>query len=152
MDLVVQGFREGFWPGADSGMLHDLPDSLDNQWTNEAGDEATLVFLQAQWVTEISLGRFSASFGPRLLPGMIAQPVFAVPKPGSAKFRLVNDHTAGNCHDPCTATAHRHPTTTHGPFPQCMDLFQSWDQVHSHRSHDFPSCIYSFLGNLVPLV
>ena len=30
VDLVVQGFREGFWPGADLGMLHDLPDGLDN--------------------------------------------------------------------------------------------------------------------------
>ena len=76
-------------------MLHDLPDGLDNQQMNEATDEATLAFLQAQQDTEISSGRFSASFGPKLLPGMIAQPVFSVPKPGSAKFRLVNDHTAG---------------------------------------------------------
>ena len=24
----------------------------------------------------------------------------------------------GHCHDPCTAAAHRRPTTAHGPFPK----------------------------------
>ena len=47
----------------------------------------------------------------------------------------------GFCHNLCTATVHRCPTTAHGPFPWCMDLFRSWDRVHSHWSHDFPSCI-----------
>ena len=30
-----------------------------------------------------------------LLPGTIAQPCFAIAKPGTSKFHLVNDHTAG---------------------------------------------------------
>ena len=43
------------------------------------------------------------------------------------------------------------PVTTHAqPLPTDIpqlrtDLFRSWDRVHSHRSHDFPACIYSFL-------
>jgi len=41
------------------------------------------------------LDRYSPSFGPSLLAGMTAQPVFTVPKKGSSKLRLVNDHSAG---------------------------------------------------------
>lgn len=54
VESVVRGFKEGFWPGANAGML----------------------FLRTQRDIEIGLGRFSTLFGARLLPGMVAQPVF----------------------------------------------------------------------------
>ncbi len=44
----------------------------------------------------MSLGQYSESFGSSLLPGMVAQPVFTVPKKGLVKLRLVNDHSAGS--------------------------------------------------------
>jgi hypothetical protein len=45
---------------------------------------------------EVSLGRYSSLLVVNLLlPGMTCQPIFAVPKPGSSKFRLINDHSAG---------------------------------------------------------
>ncbi len=59
-------------------------------------DDTIREFLKHQRDIEIGFSRFSESFGPELLPGMVAQPCFAVPKPGSSKFRLVNDHTAGH--------------------------------------------------------
>src|SRR5260370_33128580 len=40
-------------------------------------------------------GHYSKSFGVSLLAGMTAQPVFTVPKKGSSKLCLVNDHSAG---------------------------------------------------------
>ena len=59
-------------------------------------DDTIWEFLKHQRDIEIGFGQFSESFGPELLPGMVAQPCFAVPKPGSSKFHLVNDHTAGH--------------------------------------------------------
>ena len=41
------------------------------------------------------VGQYSESFGPELLPGMVAQLMFTIPKKGSAKLCLVNDHSAG---------------------------------------------------------
>ena len=38
-------------------------------------------------------------------------------------LQVIRNHH--DCHDLCTATAHRRPTTAHGPFPRCTDLFQS---------------------------
>ena len=40
-------------------------------------------------------GHYSKSFGLSLLAGMTAQPVFMVPKKGSHKLHLVNDHSTG---------------------------------------------------------
>ena len=45
---------------------------------------------------EIDLKRYSQSFRSVLLPGMVSQPCFLVPKPGSVTYWLVNDHTAGH--------------------------------------------------------
>ena len=58
-------------------------------------DDKSLSFLESQCDIEISAGHYSLSFGPKLLPGMVAQPIFTVPKKGSAKLRLVNDHSMG---------------------------------------------------------
>ena len=39
-----------------------------------------------------------------------------------------------------TVTTRAQPPHTDIPQPR-TDLFRSWDRVHSHRSHDFSSCI-----------
>ena len=58
-------------------------------------DDVMQEFLKNQHDVEMGFERFSKSFGPELLLGMVVQPCFAVPKPGLLKFCLVNDHTAG---------------------------------------------------------
>src|SRR6266436_9288908 len=57
-------------------------------------DEESVAFLLWQWDKEIKLAWYSESFGPDLLPGMTAQPIFTTPKKGSVKLQLVNDHSA----------------------------------------------------------
>ncbi len=93
---ICQGLRSGFWPFADTENSENLPQGY---VTRPHGlptlDNESLSFLKSQRDTEISAGRYSLSFGPKLLPGMVAQPIFTVPKKGSAKLRLVNDHSAG---------------------------------------------------------
>ncbi len=54
-------------------------------------DEESATFLLQQQDKEIELAQYSESFGPNLLPGMIAQPIFTTPKKGSVKLQLVND-------------------------------------------------------------
>ncbi|OBZ71265.1 hypothetical protein A0H81_08358 [Grifola frondosa] len=90
---VLRGLREGFWPWASSPPA-SYPVTWDEDWP-PPGDEATLAFLREQRDEEIALGRFSAAFGPDLLPGMYCMPIHAVSKPHSDKLRLVNDHSAG---------------------------------------------------------
>src|SRR5260370_18376747 len=58
------------------------------------GDESS-TFLRSEHDIEMSLGQYSQAFRATLLPGMVAQLVFTVPKKGSAKLHLVNDHSAG---------------------------------------------------------
>ena len=43
----------------------------------------------------MQLGRYSEPFGPDLLPEIYSMPIHAVFKPGSSKFHLVTDHSAG---------------------------------------------------------
>ena len=95
VDSIIHGFESGFWPSADADKLQVLPKGLDNHRQKEVLDEATQEFLRSQRDLERGLGRYSESFGSHLLPGMVAQPCFAVPKPGTSKLQLVNDHTAG---------------------------------------------------------
>ena len=58
-------------------------------------DNTSQNFLKSQHNTEVSRGQYSHAFGSQLLPGMVSQPVFTVPKKGSAKLHLVNDHSTG---------------------------------------------------------
>src|SRR5258706_8911213 len=58
-------------------------------------DDESSTFLRSQHDIEMSLGQYSQAFRATLLPGMVAQLVFTVPKKGSAKLHLVNDHSAG---------------------------------------------------------
>jgi hypothetical protein len=90
---VVNGFREGFWPWADTH-IGDYPNTLDES----VGDPSTqeeLDFICSQRDKEIQMGRFSLSFGKELLPGMYSMPIHAVPKPHSSDLRLVTNHSAG---------------------------------------------------------
>jgi hypothetical protein len=90
---VIAGFREGFWPWA--AETPSFPgDHLDYNQPRDLSEEE-LNFLKTTCANEEQAGRFSAPFGPDLLPGMISEPVFAVPKPRSTKLRLVTHHSAG---------------------------------------------------------
>ncbi len=58
-------------------------------------DNEAITFLKSQCDTEMVLDQYSPSFGAKLLPGMVTQPMFTMPKKGSAKLCLVNNHSAG---------------------------------------------------------
>ncbi len=58
-------------------------------------DDESITFLWYQRDQEIRFGHYSESFGPSLLAGMTVQPIFTVPKKGSSKLHLVNDHSVG---------------------------------------------------------
>ena len=90
---VCAGLREGFWPWADTrkGVFPATHDESRPAPT----DERQASFLRDQCLKERQKGRFSDSFGPKLLPGMYSMPVHAVPKPSSVDLRLVMDHSAG---------------------------------------------------------
>lgn len=89
---LIDGIRDGFWPYADTALLLER-DGVTHH--THQFDSVTLDFLRTQRDVEMSLGRYSQSLGRKLLPGMVCQPVFAVPKPGTQKLRLINDHSAG---------------------------------------------------------
>ncbi len=96
MHSICQGFRSGFWPFANTENSENLPQGCVTQPHGLPPlDNKSLSFLKSQRDMEISAGHYSLSFGLKLLPGMVAQPIFTVPKKGSAKLRLVNDHSAG---------------------------------------------------------
>ncbi len=90
---VIKGLREGFWPFTD-GRPPDYPDTWD-ETRPQLQDDRARQFLREQRDEEISLGRYSASFGPDLLPGMFSMPIHVVPKPHSDKLRLINNLSAG---------------------------------------------------------
>ncbi|KAI0832407.1 hypothetical protein BC628DRAFT_312743 [Trametes gibbosa] len=91
---VVRSLREGFWPYADAKPA-TYPDTWDEK-RPAPHDENAAQFLRTQRDEEISLDRYSASFGCELLPGMYSMPIHVVPKPHSNKFRLVNNQSAGS--------------------------------------------------------
>jgi hypothetical protein len=90
---VVNGFRNGFWPWADT-RVGEYPYTLDESF-GDPKDQRELDFICGQRDKEISMGRFSESFGESLLPGMYSMPIHAVPKPHSTDLRLVTNHSAG---------------------------------------------------------
>ncbi|EJD44846.1 hypothetical protein AURDEDRAFT_166028, partial [Auricularia subglabra TFB-10046 SS5] len=93
-ESVIVGLTEGFWPLADT-FRDDAPITTDLS-DPKPWPEDKLRFFADTRDEEIADRRWSADFGPKLLPGMTSSPVFAVPKPHSDKFRLVVDHSAGN--------------------------------------------------------
>ena len=90
VESLCAGFESGFWPYADTLST----DSEEHKRTGRLSDDV-LEFLRTQRDAEIQVERYSEAF-PNLLPGMTTQPIFAVPKKGTSKLRLINDHSAGN--------------------------------------------------------
>lgn len=89
---VVRSLREGFWPWAITG-APGFPVSCD--YAKPLVDTAQIAFASEQCDAEVAQERFSRPFGPMLLPGMSSVPIHVVPKPRSAKMRLIVDHSAG---------------------------------------------------------
>ena len=96
VESIIHGFQHGFWPFANVDDPKLQPAGIVNGRNGPPDlDEESVLFLRQQRDTEMELRRYSPSFGTSLLPGMVAQPIFTVPKKGSSKLRLVNDHSAG---------------------------------------------------------
>ncbi|KIY47218.1 hypothetical protein FISHEDRAFT_74876 [Fistulina hepatica ATCC 64428] len=95
VESVCRSLREGFWLWASTA--HDnYPDTYDNaEGYRTLTDPVQLAFARKQCAAEVEAGRFSPSFGPNLLPGMYAVPIWVVPKPHSDGLRLIVDHSAG---------------------------------------------------------
>ncbi|KAL7278881.1 hypothetical protein ACG7TL_006712 [Trametes sanguinea] len=89
---VCQGFREGFWPFADS-TLSEFPETWEE--SSSRMDDEALQFTLQYAAKEEAAGRYSEPFGSDLLPGMFSMPIHAVPKPHSDKLRFINNHSAG---------------------------------------------------------
>ncbi|KAF8573201.1 hypothetical protein K439DRAFT_1284036, partial [Ramaria rubella] len=81
---VCRGLCKGFWPYTSINPDHPV--------TN---DSMSACFIRSQRDIKITEGRFSASFGTNLPPGMYSPPIHMVPKPHSDKLCLINDHSAG---------------------------------------------------------
>ncbi len=78
---ICHGLRSGFWPYADTASPDSIPQgSVSRPHGLLLLDDASQDFLILQCDTEISLGCYSEAFGSQLLPGMVAQPIFTVPK------------------------------------------------------------------------
>ena len=70
---VCKGFREGFWPWADT-CKPGYPDTLDESKPAPT-DSKKADFLRAQRDIELTKDRFSAPIGRDLLPGMYCMPI-----------------------------------------------------------------------------
>jgi hypothetical protein len=92
VNSVVRGFREGFWPWADT-QQNNYPITYDASLPPPS-DPIKASFIRSQIEKEVQNDRFSQPFGPELLPGMYSTPVYAVPKPRSDNLRMVTDHSA----------------------------------------------------------
>ena len=89
VDSVVYGLSHGFWPFAHT-RYGSYPTTVDDSGAPPKTIEQT-EFLRKQIQTESDADRYSAPFGPDLLPGMYSTPVLAVPRKG--KLRLCNHHS-----------------------------------------------------------
>lgn len=90
---ICRGLRKGFWPFADTSDPK-LPTTLDNsQKPILSQDKAE--FVRRQRDEEVKLGRWSKSFGTKLLPGMFSSPIRTVPKRNPGAFRLIVDQSQG---------------------------------------------------------
>ena len=94
VDSVVTTLQEGAWPWANTHYDDGFPLTWDNAWRLPK-DEKEQDFVSQYAREEFELGHYSQDFGPDLLPGMYATPVFAIPKPHSDNLRLVNHLSAG---------------------------------------------------------
>jgi hypothetical protein len=127
VDSVCHGFREGFWPWADTS-LPGYPNTWDNS-DRPIIEPTHQQFLRDQRDAEISLGQFSHSFRTELLPGMYAMPLGVVPKPRSEKLHLINNLSAGEFS--CNSMI---PTAEHSVHLDGMRVFGgALRRVHEQR-------------------
>jgi hypothetical protein len=92
---VVRALKNGFWPWADTSDS-TLPSTYDGSRQRQPitnKDKAD--FIRRQRNEEIELERWSKPFGKKLLPGMHASPIGAVPKSTPGKYRLIIDQSSG---------------------------------------------------------
>ena len=92
VESVSSGLRNGFWPFAEEDSS-TFPETL--EVANGPLSEEDLSHITQYIEEEVSADRYSPAFGPDLLPGMYAMPIYTIPKPHSDKVRLINNHSAG---------------------------------------------------------
>lgn len=92
VDSVCDGLRYGFWPFAEPD-LESFPITLEMDNGPLSSDDERFILQYME--DEQREDRFSPPFGPDLLPGMYAMPVYTIPKANSDKLRLINNHSAG---------------------------------------------------------
>ena len=100
VDSVCLSLHKRLWPYADTkfGDINtSYPTILDMLSKGSTSDEH-LKFIRMQVEIKVSTGRYSTSFGPRLLPRMYSSPVHAISKPPNT-FCLINHKLYGN-HSP----------------------------------------------------
>jgi len=90
---ILTGLHEGFWPWADT-LKDGYPNSFFQRPMGIYQDEHWQ-FFHSQLTHEQAHGHYSSLAEQHLLPGMYCMPIYAVPKPDSADFRLVNDYSTG---------------------------------------------------------
>ena len=92
---VVRALKKGFWPFADTSN-HPLPTTYDgSRQRQRITGKGKVNFLREQRDEEVRLERWSKPFGKKLLPGMHASPISAVPKSTPGKYRLITDQSSG---------------------------------------------------------
>ena len=91
---VLRGLHEGFWPWADTH--HNIYPTTKDYFKPREYEDNIKHFLRDQRNLEISLNRFSESFGPDLLPGMYAMPIHVIPKLYTVNFRLITNLSTGD--------------------------------------------------------
>ena len=92
---VIRGLKYGFWPWADTS-ISSFPTTYDGSGQRSlVTDKDKAKFIKQQSQDEMKLGRWSKSFGKKLLPGMHSSPISAVPKGTRGKYRLINDQSRG---------------------------------------------------------
>ncbi|KIY48731.1 hypothetical protein FISHEDRAFT_20647, partial [Fistulina hepatica ATCC 64428] len=92
---VCRSLHQGFWPWAMT-TNHNYLTTYDNaEGYHTLTNPTHLAFTHQQCTMEVAAGHFSQSFGPDLLPGMYAVPMWVIPKPHSNGLHLVIDHNAG---------------------------------------------------------
>ena len=93
----IRSLKKGFWPYADTSdpRFPTTYDGSGQQRRITSTDRAE--FIRQQRNEEVKLKRWSKPFGKKLLPGMYASPIRAVPKGkgAPAKFRLIVDQSSG---------------------------------------------------------
>ena len=130
VDSVCRGLREGFWPWA----THDDPNlwrTYDNS-PRPIKQTERMNFVLEQRDEEIRLGRWSRSFGSELLPGMYSSPIGVVPKPHSAKFRLINDHSQ-DPYSPNSMITDTNPVFPLDTIDDLVGVLLTARRKHEHR-------------------